>query len=83
MLGQKLASSSADVKLLTAPHSTVNDLLDVVRTALVVHKMASQKPFLAPSNNLEKLLTEKAVVEIEISLFRADMQAKIDLIQTS
>lgn len=64
-------------------HATDKDLIDGVRTALVVDKTSSQQRDSMYSKERERWLADKAVVESELSKFRAETKAKIDQSQTS
>lgn len=75
---QELASVSGGFKRLTAQHRSDKYLLDGVRTALPLHKTASQQRALAHYKDCDKLLADKAVLKTEFFNFRADMQAKIN-----
>lgn len=77
-LAQELPSISADVKHLTAQHTSNRDLLDGVRTTLTMDKTASPQRASAHTKKHETLLFDKALVEKELSKFRADMYVKCD-----
>lgn len=61
VLEKEVAGLSADVKRLTAQSVADKDLLDGVRTTLVLHKTASQKCISAFSKERKRLLVDKAV----------------------
>lgn len=81
MVEEKLASLSADVIRLRAQSTAVKILLNAVRTALAVYKMASQLRASKVSARRENLLAGMVVVETEFGRYQTKEQVKIVLIK--
>lgn len=68
----------AEVKCLPEQHTVDNDLIDVIHTALALHKTASQQNATADAKDHAKLLVHKAASDAEFRKFRKDIQARVE-----
>lgn len=83
VLEQELASASSEVMRLTTQHKSGKDMVHCVPTAFVLQKMVVKHRASAHDRDLEKVMTDYAVVDTEIKKFGEDMRNITDQIQGS
>lgn len=83
VLKQELSSNSADLKRLSAQHTSDNYLHDCACTALALHNTAPKQRASADTKDRQKLLADKAIVETQFCEFRTVMKVSTDCIQVS